>query len=291
MAEAKRQLAMYGFDYGTGRNFGSREGHNGGPLLPHSRWPSFFSRIVARLQWDANAIDLAEDAKAWPDLEDDRRERLTTLFAGFCVAEEAVADELTPFGDFMTDSLQAWVFYLQKRDEVRHAVFFDRIAKEILGVAGETAEERRAAIRGQAPPAILELFEERLPALSAEMAAGNAKLEQGVALYHMLLEGIVLTSGQQAILQELEDDALPGVKKGVEKVELDERWHIGFGLRCLVQIKPSDETLEELVAQADEAAQAWGDVIPDDIRERLKPMTLRRLHAAHLLESHRLEAA
>jgi ribonucleoside-diphosphate reductase beta chain len=62
-----------------------------------SFWPVFFSRIVARLQWDATAIDLAPDARAWPGLPAERRRRLTTLFAGFCVAEEAVSEHLAPF--------------------------------------------------------------------------------------------------------------------------------------------------------------------------------------------------
>ena len=274
---------MYGFDPGTGRNMSPRDGHHG-PLLPHSRWPSFFSRIVARLQWDANAIDLSEDARAWAELPDERRRRLTTLFAGFCVAEDAVAEELAPFGDFMSDSLKAWVFYLQRRDEKRHAVLFDRIAAEVLGAPGDTPEERRAAVRVDAPPAVLELFEERLPALSAEMAAGRAKLEQGVALYHMVLEGIVLSSGQQALLADLEDGALPGVREGVERVELDERWHIGFGLRCLVEVQPSREVIDDLLAQAEAAATAWGDVVPAEIRERLVPMSARRLHVAKLLD-------
>jgi ribonucleoside-diphosphate reductase beta chain len=281
---ADRKLAMYGFDPATGRSMAPHD--NGkSPLRPHSRWPSFFAKVVARLQWDAKAIDLSEDARAWPDLPDERRRRLTTLFAGFCVAEEAVAEELSPFGDFMTDSLKAWVFYLQRRDETRHAVLFDRIAAELLGAPGDTPDERRAAVRADAPAGVLELFEERLPALSAEMAAGRAKLEEGVALYHMVLEGIVLSAGQQALLEDLSDGVLPGVREGVERVELDERWHIGFGLRCLVEIQPSQDVIDDLLAQAEEASAAWGDAVPAHIRERVGPMCARRLSVAKLLHA------
>ena len=61
-------------------------------VLPkRSFWPNFFSRIVARLQWNPAAIDLTADARAWPELPDERRHRLTTLLAGFCVAEDAVS--------------------------------------------------------------------------------------------------------------------------------------------------------------------------------------------------------
>src|SRR5215831_4241111 len=62
-----------------------------------SFWPGFFSRVAARKQWDAAAIDFTADARAWPELPDERRERLTTILAGFRVGEDAVAGNLTPF--------------------------------------------------------------------------------------------------------------------------------------------------------------------------------------------------
>ena len=64
-----------------------------------SSWPNFFSRLVARLQWDPAAIDLAPDARESAELPAERRDRLMTLLAGFCVAEDAVAEQLTPFAD------------------------------------------------------------------------------------------------------------------------------------------------------------------------------------------------
>ena len=184
-------------------------------MLPSSRWPAFFSRVVARLQWDAKAIDLAPDARAWPELPDERRERLTALLAGFRVAEDAVAEHLAPFGEAANNSLVAWVLYLQRRDEQRHAMFFDRIAAEVLALPGDTEDERRDAAREHAPAGVLELFEERLPAMAGELAAGRTGVDAGIGLYHMILEGIVLYAGQHALLADLEDGALPGVREGV----------------------------------------------------------------------------
>ena len=43
---------------------------------------STYSQIVAKLQWEPAAIDLAPDARAWTRLPDERRRRLTTLLAG-----------------------------------------------------------------------------------------------------------------------------------------------------------------------------------------------------------------
>src|SRR5215213_7479786 len=230
-------------------------------LAKRSFWPNFFSRIVARLQWDPASIDLSQDARAWPELPAERRDRLMTLLAGFCVAEEAVAAELTPFADAARtatlpsqESLMAWVFFLQRRDEQRHARLFDRIAAEVLGLPGATAADRRAAARARVPPAFLELFEERLPAMAAELAAGRTGLSESVGLYHMLLEGVVFDAGQHALLDDLADCALPGVREGVVRVERDERWHVGFGLRCLMETKPSPEVLDDLLQHAEEAA-------------------------------------
>jgi ribonucleoside-diphosphate reductase beta chain len=244
---------------------------------------SSYSHIVARLQWDATAIDLAPDARAWPGLPAERRRRLTTLLAGFCVAEEAVSEHLTPFTRATDDTLAAWVFFLQRRDEERHALLFDRVAAEVIGLPGATPAERRAAARAHVPPRVLELFEMRLPAMATELAAGRSRLEHGVSLYHMVLEGIVFAAGQRALLDDLQDGALPGVHEGVRRVDLDERWHIGFGLRCLIETRPSPEVMHELLARADDASTAWGDVVPVAAREQATRMCARRLAIAGLI--------
>jgi ribonucleoside-diphosphate reductase beta chain len=255
-----------------------------------SFWPRFFSQVVARLQWSATAIDLTADARAWPELPDERRSRLLKLLAGFIVAEDAVAEHLTPYADVARkatlashESLVAWNFFQQRRDEQRHALLFDRIGAEVLGLPGATPAERRAAAREHVAPAMLELFEDRLPAVADGLAAGQTGLMQGVSLYHMLLEGVVFDAGQRALLDDLEDDVLPGVREGIERVARDERWHVGFGLRCLKETRPSTAVLEGLLQRAEEAAAAWGDAVPAAIRARSAHKVAHRLHAAGLI--------
>jgi ribonucleoside-diphosphate reductase beta chain len=263
-------------------------------VLPRrSFWPQFFSKVVARLQWDPAAIDLTGDARAWPELPDERRRRLTTLFAGFRVAEDAVSEHITPFADVAREStlasqesLMAWVFFLQRRDEDRHALWFDRIAAEVLGLPGATPAERREAARPHVPPALLDLFEVQLPAMSAELAAGRTGLAEGVSLYHMVLEGIIFDAAHHALREYLADGALPGVREGTERVELDERWHIGFGLRCLVEAQPSRDLLDDLLARAEDATEAWGDALPPATREHLVDLSHHRLAAVGLIEAH-----
>lgn len=247
--------------------------------------PVFFSRLVARLQWDPAVIDFTPDARAWPELPDERRQRLTGLLAGFCVAEDAVAEHLAPFAGATKDTMVAWVFFLQRRDEERHTQLFDRIAAEVLDLPGDTPEERRAAARELVTPELLELFEERLPSVAADLAAGHIGLADGISLYHMVLEGVVFSAGQKALLEDLEDGVLPGLREGIGRVELDERWHIGFGLRNLMEARPSPDLVLELMARARDAAQTWGDLVPDSTREYVTLMAHRRLAAAGLLEA------
>jgi ribonucleoside-diphosphate reductase beta chain len=245
---------------------------------------STYSAIVARLQWNADAIDLSADADAWPRLATDRRARLTTLLSSFCVAEEAVSEHIEPFAGATDDTLLAWVLFLQRRDEDRHARLFDRIAAEVLQLPGETAAERREAARANVPEPILGLFEETLPALASELTSGEADLQQGVSLYHMLLEGVVFTAGQRALLAALEDDDLPGIRQGVTRVDLDERWHIGLGLRHLSHARPSPEQVDALLARAEAVVEVWGDVVPAATKQYAVTMCHRRMSVAGLLQ-------
>jgi ribonucleoside-diphosphate reductase beta chain len=212
---------------------------------------------------------------------------LTTLLAGFRVAENSVAEHLTPFADRAehVDTMMMWIFFLQRRDEDRHAVFFDRIAAEVLRLPGETPAERLAAAREHVPAAFLELFEERLPAMAAELSAGRTGILDGIRLYHMVLEGAVFTAGQRALLDDLDDDSLPGIRKGVENVERDERWHVGFGVRCLTEAKDPEVLLDQVLSRATEAAAAWGDSVPVGTREFAVDLCRRRLTIAGLADA------
>ena len=248
---------------------------------------STYSQIVARLQWDPKMIDLGPDARAWPGLPAGRRRRLTTLLAGFRVAEDAVAEHLTPFADVAehVDTMMMWIFFLQRRDEDRHALFFDRVVAEVLRLPGDTPAERLAAAREHVPAALLELFEVRLPAMAADLAARRSGILDGVRLYHMVLEGAVFSAGQRALLDDLADDALPGIHEGVERVERDERWHVGFGVRCLTEAQDPESLLDHVLTRAEEAAAAWGDAVPMATREFAVALCRRRLSVAGMAEA------
>jgi ribonucleoside-diphosphate reductase beta chain len=196
-----------------------------------------FLRIADRVQWDEADIDLAADALAWPAAGD---ERVAELIAGFCVGEAGVAEHLAPFAAAASPAA-ARCFAAQERDERRHARFFARAACEVLGVA-----DPRELLSEE----FLELFEVRLPEAAANAAED---LAGAVGLYHMVLEGVVFTAGQYALLERL-DPRLEGVRRGTELVLRDERWHVGFGTRCLI-----DAGLDEaaILEEGERAAAVW----------------------------------
>jgi ribonucleoside-diphosphate reductase beta chain len=207
-----------------------------------------FLGIAASVQWDEREIPLQADGRAWPAVAD---ERLTELVAGFCVGEAGVAEHL---GVFAGGAAAAACFEAQARDEERHARFFARYAKAVgLGDPREHVS-----------PAFLELFETRLPS-AVSGAPGEA-----VGLYHMVLEGVVFTAGQLALL-DLVDDRLPGLRTGVELVLRDERWHVGFGARCLADL---DYDEAAILLEGERAAALWAPEyagrVMDGLRSRLR---------------------
>jgi ribonucleoside-diphosphate reductase beta chain len=207
-----------------------------------------FLGLAGRLQWDAEAIDLTADAAAWP--VDDR---VSELVAGFCIGEAGVAEHLHAFfGGPATACFEA-----QRRDEQRHARFFARYA-ETVGM-----HDPRAHVSDE----FAELFEVRLPE-----AARRAGVE-AVGVYHMVLEGVVFTAGQLALLEIL-DDRLPGLREGTELVLRDERWHVGFGTRCLLDAGLDEAAEAAILAEGERAAAVWApsqaERVTATLRRRLK---------------------
>ena len=241
-----------------------------------------FLKTAASLQWSEAVVDLRPDADAWRSLPAELRRRLGRLVAGFCVGEERVATEPEPFAAAANDESVAACFRAQAVDETRHARFFDRVLGEVIRAPGADAAERRRWAGGRVEPAFLELFDERLPRAAAELARGQASLSGAVALYHLLLEGIVFSAGQLAVLELLQDrDDLPGLRRGTELVLRDERWHIGFGA-CLLHRRAGAGRVNSVLAEAAAVLATWGDAVPEPIGHSVLALHARRVSAARL---------
>jgi ribonucleoside-diphosphate reductase beta chain len=240
-----------------------------------------FVQLAESLQWNEKAIDFSADREAWPKLKDAENAKVLGLIAGFVVAETAVAGNLRPYRAAASDDSMEATFRAQARDEARHARFFDLVASDVAGVPGVTPTERRDVLRARVSPELVELFEERLPATAQRLAEDHEGLTAAVGLYHMVIEGVVLLAGQHAMLDTLEglSVGLPGLRKGMELVLRDERWHIGFGSRIVQSADIGPELAEPLLEQGVASAKAWGDLITPDAIESAVRQHKRRLKA------------
>src|SRR6266480_3657662 len=84
--------------------------------------------------WSATEIDFSEDHRQWNEEFDDL-ERTAALwnYAMFFHGEDSVADNLSPFIDAAPREEQKYFLATQQVDEARHAVFFGRFMREVVG--------------------------------------------------------------------------------------------------------------------------------------------------------------
>ena len=100
-----------------------------------------------------------------------------------------------------------------------------------------------------------------------------------VALYHLVLEGVVFSAGQNALLAQLRRTGdLPGLCEGMGRVVADERWHIGFGVRVL----RGDSGDVTKAIDARHAIGVWGTLLPSGQRDAALHQHRPRLAAAGL---------
>lgn len=243
-----------------------------------------FVILAETLQWDDAAIDFAPDKEAWPALDGPENARLLGLIAGFCIAESAVSGHLSSFQSAASDNSVAACFRAQARDEHRHARFFDRVAAEVAAIPGADTAARQNVLRTLVSPELVALFEERLPATAVRLAEGREGLTAAVGLYHMVLEGVVLLAGQNAMLDTLDrlSTRLPGVRRGVELVLRDERWHIGFGTRLVRGAGLGHDEVEALLTLGQAAVGAWGGLVSADAAERAVRIHRSRLRGVDM---------
>ncbi|CAN5672562.1 hypothetical protein BH20ACT23_BH20ACT23_18770 [soil metagenome] len=189
-----------------------------------------------RTNWSATEINFSRDITDWREkLDDKQREALLWNYSLFLVGEEAVARDLTPVLDAAEGFPESIFLTTQIVDEARHHVFFDRFVREVAGLGTDPASTLRA-VDSHLTWGFRQVFDEldRVTSALRRKPKDKALLAQSLALYHVVVEGMLAIAGQHFIQRYLEERAiLPGFLEGINNVSRDESRHVAFGIAFL----------------------------------------------------------
>lgn len=202
--------------------------------------------------WSAYGIDFSRDREGWEALSDLQRESALWIYSMFFFGEDSVADNLSPYIDAAPKEEQKYFLATQQVDEARHAVFFHRFFKEVVG-AGDSVASTLAFTEDQLGWGYRNVFG-RLDRMADELRRDRSlpKFAQAIALYHMVVEATLAQPGQHFIEDYFaKAGTMPGFSEGMRNVSRDEQRHIGFGVKVLT----------ELFAESDECKAAVRELL------------------------------
>lgn len=203
--------------------------------------------------WSATTIDFDQDKLDWNQKFDEfMRKAARWNYSLFFFGEDEVADQLSPFIDAAPLEEQKYFLTTQQVDEARHAIFFSRFFKEVIGAPGDTYHEVLKAADDDLTFGIRQVFS-KLDDVTGRLRRGDhsrATLAQAVTLYHLVVEGTLAQTGQHFIADYLERmDVLPGFRSGMANVEKDEQRHIAFGVKLLADLNREDREVRPAVRE------------------------------------------
>jgi ribonucleotide reductase beta subunit family protein with ferritin-like domain len=202
--------------------------------------------------WSAYDIDFSRDREGWEGLTDLQRESALWIYSMFFFGEDSVADNLSPYIDAAPKEEQKYFLATQQVDEARHAVFFHRFFKEVIG-AGEDIGATLRFTESQLGWGYRNVFA-RLEEMADELRRDRSlpRFAQAIALYHMVVEATLAQPGQHFIEDYFaKAGTMPGFSAGMVNVSRDEQRHIGFGVKVL----------SELLAESDECKAAVRELL------------------------------
>lgn len=187
-------------------------------------------------QWAATALDLGRDAADWHELDPKLQTYLRWALSQFFQGEHAVTVSLAPFVDAAPRPEQQVFLATQIVDEARHAVLFQRVFDEVVGLGTGSLAAGLEAIAADVTPGFRLLFDGVLAEATEALRRDRSlpALVRGITVYHLLVEGTVALAGQRHILDWLRRaDVLPGFRDGFTSVTRDESRHVAFGVLFL----------------------------------------------------------
>jgi ribonucleoside-diphosphate reductase beta chain len=190
-----------------------------------------------RQNWRAHELDFSVDREHWLVSPAESQRHTAFSIGSFYVGEERVTADLAPFLLAAPSGEIEAFLATQLVDEMRHAVFFDRFASEVMGLESGSFRERLREIEDRMLGPWHFLFDDSLREIADRIKASPDDLElfvEGIVTYHMVTEGVLAMPGQRIMISYTADhDLYPGFNEGFRLVEQDEHRHIAFGVRFL----------------------------------------------------------
>ena len=190
-----------------------------------------------------------------------------------------MADHLEPFQAAAPNGPLSDCFRAQALDERRHSRFFDRVWREILqSGGGGVAAALAGAARFYAGSPLVELFEDVLPRRATALANG-APIASAVGLYHLVLEGMVFSAGQDPLSGfSTEAGTLPGLSRARSGCRPTSAGTSGSASPALREAGAAQLDLDEPIALA---LSAWSPAVRRRVDvDRVVAGHLRRMRLA-----------
>jgi ribonucleoside-diphosphate reductase beta chain len=190
-----------------------------------------------RQNWRATDLDFGVDREQW--LATPSEAQLNTIWSlgSFYVGEERVTADLAPFLAAAPSGEVELFLATQLVDEARHAAFFDRFGAEVMALSADDLRGRMREVQEALMKPWYEVFDDGLRDVAGRIKARPDDLDlfvEGIATYHMVIEGFLAVTGQTLIRDYmLEHGLYPGFCEGFGLVERDEHRHVAFGVRFL----------------------------------------------------------
>jgi ribonucleoside-diphosphate reductase beta chain len=212
----------------------------GGALLSYGELYALWERQ----NWRAHELDFSVDREHFLATPSEAQQNLIWSLGSFYIGEERVTADLAPFLlAAPTGEIEAFLS-TQLVDEARHAVFFDRFGAEVMALNAEDFRGRMHELEQTMLGPWHDVFDDGLREIANRIKERPDDLDlfvEGIATYHVVIEGVLAMTGQRFIIKYMEDHGLyPGFREGFSLVERDEHRHIAFGVRFLKEMVDAD---------------------------------------------------
>jgi len=212
--------------------------------------------------WSVEDLDFTQDVRDWETIDEDQRRGLLGVTVRFLAGEQNVTNELVP----MLAAAQAlrrfdWTVYLSTflMEEAKHAEFFMRWHKEVVGVLEPEEVAQHFLVRGKTiDPSgrfeVRDVLHEALPyygrrLLEATLVGAEAEIERAFvafsAAYNAFVEGVLTMPSYEIVIDTTTSwNAFPTLRQGFRLILMDEGRHITFGTyacKVLIEKNPSYE--------------------------------------------------